>query len=114
MRLCEIEHQGPFPRDQEDMNPHNILEDPPRCWVLHRLPCVVGKGGAVILQRLANALRHCCIHQQAHRHHHPERHDPLGRFEIARGGQQAGVFENTTAAFRQGLAFIAGSQLLRG
>ena len=37
MRLCEIEHQGPLPRDQEDMNPHKILEDPPRRWVLHRL-----------------------------------------------------------------------------
>ena len=107
MLLCEIEDQGPFPRAQEYMNPHKIREDPPRRWVLHRLPFVVGKGGVVILQCFANAILQCCIHQQAHRHHHQERHDPLGLFEIERGGQQAGVFEKTKAAFRQGLAFIA-------
>lgn len=114
MRLCEIAHQAPLPRDQEYMNPDKILEDPPHRRVLHRLPFVVGKGGAAILQRLAHAIRQRRVYQQAHRPHHQERHDPLGLVEIERGGQKAGGFEKTQAAFRQGLALIACSQRLRG
>lgn len=114
MLVCEIEHQGPLPRDQEHGHPHKILEDPPRRWVLYRVPFLVGKGGAVILQRFADAILQRCIYQQAHRHHHQERHDPLGLFAIERGGQKARVFEKTNTAFRQSLAFVACSQRLNG
>jgi len=107
MRVCESEAQGPLPRDQEHVNPDKILEDPPRRWVLHRLPCLVGKSGALILQRVAHAILPRGLPQQAPRHHQQERHAPLRRFEIARGGQNAGVFEKTQPACRQSLALIA-------
>lgn len=113
MLLCEIEHQGSLPRDQEHVNPHKILEDPPCRWVLHRLPLVVGKGGGVVPQRFANAILQRRIQQQAHGHHHQQCHDPLRLFERERGGQKAGVFQKAKAAFHQGLAFVACSQLLR-
>ena len=107
MRVCEREAQGPLPRDQEHVNPDNILEDPPRRGVLHRWPGWVGKSGAWILQRVAHAILPRGLPQQAPRHHQQERHDPLKLFEIARGGQNAGGLEKTTPACRQSLAFIA-------
>jgi hypothetical protein len=107
MRVGEREAQGPLPRDQEHVNPDNILEDPPRRGVLPRWPCWVGKSGSVILQRVVNAILPRGLPQQAPRHHQHERHDPRRRFAIARGGQHAGGFEKTPPACRQSLALIA-------
>ena len=35
MLLGQIEHQRPLPWDPEQMDPDKIVEDPPRCRVLH-------------------------------------------------------------------------------
>src|SRR5919108_5627719 len=50
MLLGEIQPHRPRPRDEEHMNPDNILEAPPRRRVLHGLPLVVRKRCPVVLE----------------------------------------------------------------
>jgi hypothetical protein len=107
MLLGEIQYQRPLPGDEEHVNPHKIVKDPPRCRILYRGALLVRKGCSVVLQGVANAVLQRRIHEQAHRHHHQERHDPLGLFEIQRRGQKAWILEKAKAAFRMPLAFVA-------
>jgi hypothetical protein len=112
MLLREIEHQGSLPREVQQMNPYKVMEDPALGRVLHWLAIVVGRCRVMVLQGFANARLQRHIDQQTHRHHHQQGHDPLGLFEIERRGQQAGIFEEATAAFCMRLAFVACQELL--
>ena len=103
----EIEHQGPLPRGEEQVNPDKILEDPACRWVLDRFACLMRKRRVMLLEGFADAILQSRIDEQTHRHDHQERHNPLGFFAIERRGQKAGVFEEAKAAFRMRLAFIA-------
>jgi hypothetical protein len=103
----QVDHDGPWLRDEQQMNPNKVVEDPARGRVLHRLRRLVGKRGPVVLECLANALLQSGIHQQTHGHHHEQRHDPLRLFERERGSEKAGVFEEAKAAFRIHLTFVA-------
>lgn len=49
-----------------------------------------------------------------HTPHTQQCHEAFRLFERPRGGQKLWVFQEAKPAFRLGLAFIAGSQLLRG
>ena len=66
------------------------------------------------LERLANTVLQGCIDQQAHGHHHEQRHDALGLFEVQRGGQKLRVFQKAESALCMDLAFVAGQQLSWG
>jgi hypothetical protein len=52
----EIQHLGPLPRAYEQMNPHKIVQDPPRRWVLHRLTLLVGERRVMLLEGLPDAV----------------------------------------------------------
>jgi hypothetical protein len=54
--LREVEDEGPLPREEPQMNPHKIVPDPSCGWILHRLSQLIGKGGTLLLQRLADAV----------------------------------------------------------
>ena len=66
----------------------------------------------MVLEGFADAIRSGGIHQQAHRQHHQQSHDPLGCFEIERRSQNARIFEEPEAAFGVLLALIAVKQQL--
>jgi hypothetical protein len=68
----------------------------------------------MLFQGLADAIRQGGIHQQTHRHHHQQGHDPLRFFEIERRGQKAWIFAKPKATFGILLAFIALEHLLGG
>jgi hypothetical protein len=112
MLLGEIQDQRPLPGDEAHVNPHNRGKDPPRCRMLYRGARLVRNGGAVVLQGVANAVRQRRLHEPAHRHHHQERPDPLGLFELPRRGQNAWLREKAKAAFRMPWAFVALEPLL--
>jgi hypothetical protein len=95
------------------MNSPKILEDPSRRRILDRLPLLVGKRRVMRRERLAHTILQSGIDQQTYRHHHQQRHDALGLFEIERGGQKARVFEESKPAFRMTLPFVAVEELLR-
>jgi len=96
------------------MNPDKVVEHPSCSRVLDAFAFLVWKCCLMFLEGLANPIFQGRIHQQADGHHHQQRHDAFGLFEIPRGGQKLWVFQEAKPSFRLGLAFIAGSQLLRG
>ena len=52
----QIEHKEPLPRDVEHVNPHKVMEDPPRGGVLDALAFLVWKHSPVLLERIADAV----------------------------------------------------------
>jgi hypothetical protein len=80
MRIGEMQHHGPLPWSDEEMNAHNILKHPPGGWMLHTCPLLIGKRRVMPLKPLTNAVRQGRIHQSTHGHDHQEGHDPLGFF----------------------------------
>jgi hypothetical protein len=38
MLLGQIQYQRPLPGDEEQVNPHKIVKDPPRCRILYGVP----------------------------------------------------------------------------
>jgi hypothetical protein len=70
MLLHEIEHHGSFPREEQQMNPYKVMEDPARGQVLHWLTFVVGNCRVMVLQGFANARLQRHIDQQTYHHHH--------------------------------------------
>src|SRR5215211_6051154 len=113
MLLGEIQHQRPLPWDEEPVNPHNIVKDPPCGGVLYRCALLVRDGAPVVLEGMAHAIRQRRIHEPAHRHHPQERHAPLGLFEIPRRGAKAWLLAEANAAFRMPLALVAREQRRR-
>ena len=113
MLLGEIQHQRPLPWDEEPVNPHNIVQDPPCGGVLYRCALLVRDGASVVLEGMAHARRQRRLHEPAHRHHPQERHAPLGLFEIPRRGAKAWLLAEANAAFRMPLALVALEQRLR-
>lgn len=95
------------------MNPDKVVEHPACGRVLDAFAFLVRKCCRMCLEGCANPILQGRLHQQADGHHHQQRHDAFRLFEIERGGQKLRVFQEAKAAFRLGLAFIAGSQLLR-
>jgi hypothetical protein len=112
MRLGQMQDQRPRPGDEAHVKPHTIGKDPPRCRMLYGGALLVRTGGAVVLAGMANAVRQRRIDQQADRHHHQERHAPLGLFARQRRGQKAWICEEAKAAFRMPWACVAREQLL--
>jgi hypothetical protein len=82
MLFGQIQYQRPLPGDEEPVNPHQIVKDPPRCRILYRGALLVRKGGSVVLEGMAKAILQRRLYEPADRHHHQERHDPRGLFEI--------------------------------
>jgi hypothetical protein len=52
----QIEHEEPLLRHVEHMNPHKVVEDPPRGGVLDALAFVVWKRHPVLLERAADTV----------------------------------------------------------
>jgi hypothetical protein len=52
----EVEYEGPLPREEPQMNPHKIVQDPPCSWILHRLSLGMGKDRSLLLERLTDAV----------------------------------------------------------
>ena len=113
MLIGEIQHDGPLAWSDEEMNAHKIMKYPPGRWILHTFPLLIGKGRVMLLKRLPNAVLQGRIHQQTHGHDHQEGHDPLRFFEVERGGQKLGIFQEAKPALRMRLAFVGVQQLLR-
>ena len=61
---------------------------------------MVGKRGALILERSANAGLQGRLHQQAPRHDHEDGHNTLRLFERQRRGQKLGVLQKTASTLR--------------
>jgi hypothetical protein len=87
MLIGEMQHDGPLSWSNEEMNAHKIMKHPPGGWILYTLPFLIGKRRVMPLKRLTNAVLQGRIHQSTHGHDHQEGHDPLGFFEVERGGQ---------------------------
>jgi hypothetical protein len=103
----EMHHMGPWPRAHEPMNPHNIMKDPPRGWVVHRWTLVVGTRRGMVREGRTDAVLPRGIDESTDRHHHQQRHDPLRELELEGRGQTLRVFEEPHAPFRLRLACIA-------
>ncbi len=112
VRFVEVQYHGPLPRPDQQMNPSKVVEDPPRRGILDRLSFLIGKCHLMVPEGLADTVLQGGIDQQTHRHHHQQRHEPLGFFEIERRGQKAWIFEEPKAAFGMLLAFIGLESLL--
>ena len=54
--IGQIEHAEPLPWNVEHMNPHKVVEDPPRGGVLDALAFLVWKRRPVLLERAADAV----------------------------------------------------------
>jgi hypothetical protein len=59
----QIQDKWPYPRDKEHMNPHKILEDPPRRRVLYRCALLLRKGRPMVLESFAKAVLQSRIQQ---------------------------------------------------
>jgi hypothetical protein len=114
VRVRQIEYQRPFPRHEEQVNPHQALEDPSGSGVLDRMPFLVGKCRLMLPERCAYAMFQGGVDQQTHGHDHHKSHDPLRFFPVERRGQKERVFEKPTATFGILLAFIRCQDCLRG
>jgi len=75
---------------------------------------LVWKRGVLLFECPTDAILYSRIDEQTDGHHHQQGHDAFGLFEIERGGEKLGGFEEAKPALRMGLAFIAGSQFLGG
>ena len=106
MLIGEIQHDGPLSWSDEEMNAHKIMQHPPGRWILHTFPLLIGKGRVMLLKRLTNAVLEGRIHQQTHGHDPQEGHDPLRFFEVERGGQELGIFQEAKPTLRMRLAFV--------
>jgi hypothetical protein len=96
------------------MNAHKRMKHPPGGWILHMFPLWIRKRRVRPLKRLTNAGLQGRLHQPTHGHDHQENHDPPGFFEVARGGQQLGIFHEANPVLPMRLAVVAFQQLLRG
>jgi len=90
------------------------MEHPACRGVLPPLAFLVWKRGVLLFECPTDAILYSRIDEQTDGHHHQQGHDAFGLFEIERGGEKLGGFEEAKPAFRMGLAFIAGSQFLGG
>src|SRR5712664_1848965 len=90
------------------------MEHPACRGVLPPLAFLVWKRGVLLFECPTDAILYSRIDEQTDGHHHQQGHDAFGLFEIERGGEKLGVFEEAKPALRMGLAFIAGSQFLGG
>jgi hypothetical protein len=54
--LREVEDNVRLSRDTQDMNPHKVVEHPPRGGVLNAFACLVREGRLVVLERGADAI----------------------------------------------------------
>jgi hypothetical protein len=54
--LCQVENDVGLSRDTQDMNPHKVVEHPPRGGVLDAFALLVWKGSLVLLERVAYAV----------------------------------------------------------
>ena len=52
----QIENHESLARDEEHMNPHEVVEHPACCWGLDALAFLVRKGGRMLLEGGANTL----------------------------------------------------------
>ena len=84
MFLGEIEDNRPLACLTQHVDPHKIMKHPPSRRMLNPLTLLVGKRRLMIVERLADTVFQGRIDQQTHRHHHQQRHDALGLFEIER------------------------------
>ena len=110
----QIENHESLSRDEEHMNPHEVVEHPACRRVLDALAFLVWKGGRMLLEGGANPILQGCVHQQADGHHHQQCHDAFRLFEIEGGRQKLRVFQEAKPAFRPGLPFVAGEHGLGG
>jgi hypothetical protein len=76
-------YEGPLPREEPQMTPHNRVQDPACGGVLHQLSRVMGQGRLSGLACLTDAGLEGRIDESPDRHHHHQGHDPCGLFEIA-------------------------------
>ena len=63
-------------------------------------PLLVGKGRLMVFAGFADAIFPGCVHQQAPRHHHQQRPDRFGFFEVERRGEKLRVLQQSAPAFR--------------
>ena len=56
MLLGQIQHERPLPRNEEPMDPHKVVKDPPRGRVLHWCALLLRKGSPLVFERCANAV----------------------------------------------------------
>ena len=84
MFLGEIEDNRPLTCLTQQVDPNKIMKHPPSRRMLNPFSLLVRKRCRMIVERLADTVIQGRIDQQTHRHHHQQRHDALGLFEIAR------------------------------
>ena len=109
----QIENHESLARDEEHMNPHEVVEHPACRRILDALAFLVWKCGRMLLEGGANPILQGCIHQQTDGHHHQQGHDAFRLFEIERGRQKLRIFQEAKPAFSPGLPFVSGQHLWR-
>jgi hypothetical protein len=107
VRRSEIEHQGPLPRQAQQVNPDKVMEHPACRGVLDSLACLVRERGIMRVEGLTKAVLSGRIDEQADRHHHQQGHEPFGCFERPRGGEKRRGFQQSDAPFCLGLPWVA-------
>ena len=105
--IMHIEDEGPLLRNASPVDAANVREHPAGCGVLSRLSCLAWEGGLGVRESLPETICQGLVDQQAHGHDQQESHAPLGVLQIARGRQQAWVFEKPQATCHMVLALIA-------
>ena len=106
--LRAMQHVWPVPRAQEPMPSHTIVPDPPRGWVLHRLPLVGGNRRSMVREGRTEAVLQGRLAEHTDRHDPHQCHAPLGRFAREGRGPTRRVCAAPPAPFRLLLACIAG------
>jgi hypothetical protein len=83
---CKIEDDRPLAWLTKQVNPNETMKDPTRRRMVNLLALLVGKRRLVVFERFADAVFQGGIDSQTHRHHHQQRHNALGFFQIEGGG----------------------------
>ena len=114
MLVGQMQNYESLSRNEEHMNPHEVVEYPACRRVLDARAFLVWKGSLMRLQDRADTVFEGRIDEQTHRHHHQQGHDTLGFFEVERGGQKLRVFEEAKPTFHVGLPFVSSQHRLGG
>ncbi len=82
----KIEDDRPLAGLTKSVHANEIMKDPTRRRMVNRFALWVGKRRLVVFERFADAVFQGGIDSQTHRHHHQQRHEALGFFQIEGGG----------------------------
>ena len=104
----QMQNDESLSRNEEHMNPHEVVEYPACRRVLDARAFVARKGGRLLLQDRADAVFEGCLDEPTPGPDHQQGHDALRFFQIEGGRQKLRIFQEAKPALCLGLPFVAG------